>query len=405
MKLTYSVDMWPHYAEHILAPPKVREIQLLTDWIHLQLTRLTCSQKSNHTSEFRFLCWDISQNTHLHPEWPASSLSLHNPNMTERSIYRATNLLYTQEKISRYRPGGYHPVCIDDNLKDSRYKICHKLGYGGFSTVWLARDKMYVILGTLVHRFALLTCHRLNRWVSIKVTITGSAKASRELQNIRSIMEHTKNKPGSQSISQLLDIFVHHGPNGAHCCLVFELLGPTLATVLQPYYKDNRHLRPETVFKISKQLLRAIALIHQVGYAHGGMCPSTIPLFAYSIHCLNSQVLLGFSFADWSRFEHQQCGLFVSQAVPNNRGGRPPRSHRGPVRRRISSSWWQATRKRGAHTNYRDSWLGKLARWKWRRPADTWLWGIFPSGSWASRVSSANKSESARNHLHRSLRL
>jgi hypothetical protein len=53
-----------------------------------------------------------------------------------------SNLLYTQETLRYiYRPGGYHPVCLGDTFKKGRYKIYHKLGCGGFSTVWLAKDR------------------------------------------------------------------------------------------------------------------------------------------------------------------------------------------------------------------------------------------------------------------------
>ncbi len=38
----------------------------------------------------------------------------------------------------------YHPVHLGDFFKDGRYKILHKLGFGSFSTVWLARDIQYV---------------------------------------------------------------------------------------------------------------------------------------------------------------------------------------------------------------------------------------------------------------------
>jgi serine/threonine-protein kinase SRPK3 len=44
------------------------------------------------------------------------------------------------EEIQQYRPGGYHPVRLDDCLKDGQYQILQKLGFGSFSTVWLARD-------------------------------------------------------------------------------------------------------------------------------------------------------------------------------------------------------------------------------------------------------------------------
>ena len=45
------------------------------------------------------------------------------------------------EHIENYRPGGFHPVHLHDTLADNRHHILHKLGHGGFPTVWLARDR------------------------------------------------------------------------------------------------------------------------------------------------------------------------------------------------------------------------------------------------------------------------
>ena len=72
------------------------------------------------------------------------SITLHNPVMDASFIYEPSNLFFTQESVLRYRPGGYHPVCLGDTFKGGRYTIHHKLGWGGFSTVWLAKDKEYV---------------------------------------------------------------------------------------------------------------------------------------------------------------------------------------------------------------------------------------------------------------------
>lgn len=47
----------------------------------------------------------------------------------------------SEEGLERYRPGGYHPVVVGDTFKDGRYTIFNKLGFGGYSTVWLAHDK------------------------------------------------------------------------------------------------------------------------------------------------------------------------------------------------------------------------------------------------------------------------
>lgn len=44
------------------------------------------------------------------------------------------------ELLEQYCPGGFHPVALGDTFHNGRYVIKHKLGWGGFATVWLARD-------------------------------------------------------------------------------------------------------------------------------------------------------------------------------------------------------------------------------------------------------------------------
>ena len=47
---------------------------------------------------------------------------------------------YPVEWAELYRPGGFHPIHIGDTLHEGRYRVIRKLGYGSFSTVWLAVD-------------------------------------------------------------------------------------------------------------------------------------------------------------------------------------------------------------------------------------------------------------------------
>lgn len=44
------------------------------------------------------------------------------------------------EGTEDYRRGGYHAVQIGDKFKNGRYMVQRKLGWGHFSTVWLAWD-------------------------------------------------------------------------------------------------------------------------------------------------------------------------------------------------------------------------------------------------------------------------
>lgn len=62
-----------------------------------------------------------------------------------------SNVLFEEENFLDYRPGGFHPVALGDTLKDGRYKIYHKLGYGGFSTVWVARDYRHAAAFPTIH--------------------------------------------------------------------------------------------------------------------------------------------------------------------------------------------------------------------------------------------------------------
>jgi len=57
--------------------------------------------------------------------------------------YEPRNLMYEEEDVLKYSPGGHHPIVLGDTLKDGRYTVRQKLGFGGFSTVWAARDNQY----------------------------------------------------------------------------------------------------------------------------------------------------------------------------------------------------------------------------------------------------------------------
>ena len=65
--------------------------------------------------------------------WMSRSLPL-SPTLSDEFHWSRNNC----EDLAHYKPGGYHPVHLGDIF--SRYRVMYKLGFGAFSTVWLARD-------------------------------------------------------------------------------------------------------------------------------------------------------------------------------------------------------------------------------------------------------------------------
>ena len=61
------------------------------------------------------------------------------------------------EPPEKYLSGVYTSVGIGDTFKDGRYTIIHKLGWGSFATVWLARDNWSVKLYSSFSPDVLLT--------------------------------------------------------------------------------------------------------------------------------------------------------------------------------------------------------------------------------------------------------
>lgn len=116
-----------------------------------------------------------------------------------------------------------------------------------------------------------------DEWVALKILIalTEQEKASKEMRVLRDLLNDSTT--GDAYVVQLLDQFCHKGPNGSHHCLVFELLGPSLDSVIESYRPfpwdvatvDNR-LDSDVILRVSKQLLSALSSLHGKGIAHGG---------------------------------------------------------------------------------------------------------------------------------------
>ncbi|CAG8909925.1 unnamed protein product [Penicillium egyptiacum] len=151
------------------------------------------------------------------------------------------NWISDVETLEKYKPEGYHPVMIGD-VFHGRYRIVDKLGFGGYSTVWLAQDR-----------------HR-EEYVAVKVGIANSL--SQEMKCLRALSASSVH-PGHDAILSSLDEFEARGPNGAHPCHTMALARCNLREA------SFSCLFPLDVARaLVGGLTMAISHMHSCGYVH-----------------------------------------------------------------------------------------------------------------------------------------
>lgn len=165
-----------------------------------------------------------------------------------------------EEDLKDYVPGGYHTCYIGETYKNDKYTLVRKLGWGHFSTVWLARDNDK-------------QCH-----VAMKIVRSAKHYTDTAIDEIKLLDKVTSaefHHPGHQHVIQLLDTFTHHGPNGIHVCMVFEVLGENLLVLIRRY--KHRGIPLVFVKQIVKQLLSALDFLHRLcGVIHTDLKPENV---------------------------------------------------------------------------------------------------------------------------------
>ncbi|KAL2131175.1 hypothetical protein VTI74DRAFT_5441 [Chaetomium olivicolor] len=155
---------------------------------------------------------------------------------------------FDTERLDKNHKGGFCPIDLGDRIA-SRFIVLHKLGDGGFGTVWLVRDEQ----------------RRHGRYVALKVVsaaISDEYESPAVVQQLRDY-ERDRGYPGLFLLE--LERVFHTSRNGRHLCQVFPMLGPTLYTLnTRRYWLYASFVKP-----FARQLATALDAMHSVGVCHG----------------------------------------------------------------------------------------------------------------------------------------
>ncbi|KAK8046108.1 Srpk [Apiospora saccharicola] len=161
---------------------------------------------------------------------------------------------YDEESISKYRPGGYHPVRLHRQLRQ-RYRVVVKLGWGPSSTAWLAIDD------------------KTSKYVAVKVGTGNADHANRDV-----LTQLTQSRPDNQGpkdklklFPTILDHFDIAGPNGTHPCIVTPPARCSVHAAQDKAAWGSGVFQLDVARSFTAQLVVATAFVHSRGYVHGGI--------------------------------------------------------------------------------------------------------------------------------------
>ena len=163
-------------------------------------------------------------------------------------------------------------------ILNGRYVILQKLGWGHFSTVWLARDVKYdTYVAIKLQKSAPHFLETAFDEVEILQEAVKHAKDKKWLDELKRFYKGKKLKFSRDDchVVQLLNAFIFTGDYGRHFCMVFEILGVNLLEIIKRY--DYKGIPLKICRKIAKQCLLGLHYLHKhCGIIHTDLKPENV---------------------------------------------------------------------------------------------------------------------------------